>query len=66
LLSQGASAVVNPSFFDYKIMTTQDMPSNANMATMIAPVRHPEGPFGAKGIGEMVMLPVAPAVSIAI
>lgn len=57
---------LNPNFRDYKIPTVEDMPDNANIATMLAPVPHSEGPFGAKGIGEETTIPCPPAVPNAI
>jgi len=58
--------VVNPSFADYKIPTAAEMPTNENFTSMIAGVPHSEGPYGAKGLGEAVVTPYAPAVSNAV
>ena len=55
--------VTNPSFMDYKIPSSHEIPE-------IVPIRVevplPEGPFGAKGAGELAGLGVAPAVANAI
>lgn len=55
--------VTNPSFMDYKIPSSHEIPE-------IIPIRVevplPEGPFGAKGAGELAGLGVAPAVANAI
>jgi len=66
LLISEKGETLNPNFRDYKIPTAEDMPNNANVVAMLAPAPHPEGPFGAKGLGEQVMIPYAPAVSNAI
>lgn len=58
--------LANPSFVDYKIMTASDLPLNADVAAMSEPTPLDKGPYGAKGIGEVVMIPVAPAISNAV
>ncbi|SDP87029.1 xanthine dehydrogenase family protein molybdopterin-binding subunit, partial [Desulforhopalus singaporensis] len=55
--------LMNPGFLDYKIFTFADMPS---VQPFIADLVEPTGPFGAKGVGEGVTNPVAPAVANAI
>ncbi|MBU2646516.1 xanthine dehydrogenase family protein molybdopterin-binding subunit [bacterium] len=55
--------LLNPGFLDYKMLTFADMPP---VTTIIADVIEPTGPFGAKGVGEGVTNPVAPAVANAI
>jgi len=52
------------NFSEYLIPTTMDMPSELQSITVEVP--DPAGPYGAKGIGEHVMLPAAPAVLNAI
>ncbi len=56
--------VVNPSFMDYKIPGTLDVPFRIHPII----VEHPEasGPFGAKGVGEPGLVGIAPAVRNAI
>jgi aldehyde oxidoreductase len=48
---------------DYLIPTTGDVPP---IESLIIEVPHPEGPFGAKGLGEHVLIPTAPAILNAI
>jgi carbon-monoxide dehydrogenase large subunit len=58
--------LLNPSFHDYKIPTIEDVPDNASMVALLEPVPQPDGPFGAKGIGEVCSIPAPPAISNAI
>ncbi|MGB3148551.1 MAG: molybdopterin cofactor-binding domain-containing protein [Paracoccaceae bacterium] len=44
---------------DYLIPTIGDVPP---ITTILIEVPHPEGPFGAKGLGEHVLIPTAPAI----
>lgn len=55
--------VLNPSLRDYKIFTASDIPQ---ITPIIVEALHDEGPFNAKGIGELVLNPTAPAVASAI
>ncbi|WP_317056035.1 molybdopterin-dependent oxidoreductase [Roseovarius rhodophyticola] len=48
---------------DYLIPTTGDMPQ---IETIFLEVPDPEGPMGAKGLGEHVLIPTAPAILNAI
>jgi aldehyde oxidoreductase len=48
---------------DYLIPTTGDMP---RIDTIFVEVPDPEGPMGAKGLGEHVLIPTAPAILNAI
>jgi aldehyde oxidoreductase len=48
---------------DYLIPTTGDMP---RIDSIIVEVPDPSGPFGAKGLGEHVLIPTAPAILNAI
>ncbi len=52
-----------PSFLDYKTPTTLDMPP---VECIIVESNDPEGPFGAKEVGQGPLLPVIPAVANAI
>lgn len=52
-----------PSFLDYKTPTTLDMPP---VECIIVESDDPEGPFGAKEVGQGPLLPVIPAVANAI
>jgi xanthine dehydrogenase molybdenum-binding subunit len=55
--------VLNPTFLDYRVPTALDMPP---IETVIVETDDPEGPFGAKGVGEMGGTPTAPAIANAI
>jgi CO/xanthine dehydrogenase Mo-binding subunit len=55
--------VLNPSFLDYRLPTAPDMPK---IETVIVETADPEGPFGAKGVGEMGGTPTAAAIANAI
>ncbi|MDH3878468.1 MAG: molybdopterin-dependent oxidoreductase, partial [Desulfobacterales bacterium] len=55
--------VVNPNFHDYKILTIKDVPK---ISSLLVETVDPNGPFGAKGIGECAMVPTAPAIVNAI
>ncbi len=48
---------------DYLIPTIGDVPP---ITSILVEVPHPEGPFGAKGLGEHVLIPTAPAILNAI
>jgi len=52
------------NFSEYLIPTTLDLPSELTSINVEVP--DPAGPYGAKGLGEHVMLPTAPAVLNAI
>jgi CO/xanthine dehydrogenase Mo-binding subunit len=54
---------LNPTFLDYKLPTTVDMPATE---ALIVESGHPEGPYGAKGIGEPAVAPVPAAVGNAV
>ena len=55
--------VINPSFMDYKLPSSQEIPE---IVAIPVEVPLPEGPFGAKGIGELAVVGIAPAVGNAI
>jgi CO/xanthine dehydrogenase Mo-binding subunit len=59
-----AGVVQNPSFVDYRIATTVDVP--AEMQSIIVEVPQEDGPWGARGIGEHSMVPTVPAIANAI
>ncbi len=54
----------NPSFVDYRIATSTDVPSD--IETIIVEVAQDDGPWGARGIGEHAMVPTIPAIANAI
>ncbi len=55
---------LNPNFSDYKIPTALDMPEE--VVPIIIEVAQPDGPFGARGVGEHTMIPCAPLVANAV
>lgn len=55
--------IINPSFMDYKIPSAEEVPE---VCPILVEVPLPEGPFGAKGIGELAVVGIAPAVGNAI
>jgi 4-hydroxybenzoyl-CoA reductase alpha subunit len=55
--------IVNPNFHDYKMLTIRDVPK---ISSLLVETVDPNGPFGAKGIGECAMVPTAPAIVNAI
>ena len=61
VLNQGET--INPSFVDYKMFTSADMP---RIKPIIVEVPEPLGPFGARGIGEATTIPTAGAVANAV
>lgn len=58
--------MLNPQFADYKIPTTLDCPSLENYTSSLLETPHREGPWGAKGVGEGVMVCTAPAIANAV
>ena len=55
--------VLNPSFADYKVFTATEAPE---IDIGLIETDDPEGPFGAKGIGEAPLVPTAPAITNAV
>jgi xanthine dehydrogenase molybdenum-binding subunit len=55
--------VMNSDFLDYKIFTSAEMPQTE---TILIETLDPEGPFGAKGVGEMGGTPTAAAIANAV
>lgn len=56
--------VRNPSFVDYRIATSADIPPRVE--SLIVEVPQDDGPWGARGIGEHSMVPTIPAVANAL
>jgi carbon-monoxide dehydrogenase large subunit len=56
--------LLNPNFTDYKLPTTLDIPDE--IIPIIVEVAQPDGPYGARGVGEHTMLPAAPMIANAI
>lgn len=55
--------LLNPNFLDYKIPTVADAPE---VHSIFIETIDPVGPFGAKALGELALVPVAPAVANAV
>jgi 4-hydroxybenzoyl-CoA reductase subunit alpha len=55
--------ILNPSFVDYKLIRSRDMPQ---IELMEVPTYEPEGPYGAKESAEGTVAPTSPAVANAI
>lgn len=55
--------VLNPTFMDYKIFCSDDMPE---LTTILVEAEEPTGPFGAKSVAEIAINGPAPAISNAI
>jgi CO/xanthine dehydrogenase Mo-binding subunit len=55
--------IINPNFLDYLIPTALDVPDIQPI--LVEPI-DPEGPYGAKGIGEPALNPVMAAITNAI
>jgi carbon-monoxide dehydrogenase large subunit len=56
--------LLNPNFTDYKIPTAFDIPDE--MIPIIVEVAQPDGPFGARGVGEHTMIAAAPVIANAV
>jgi CO/xanthine dehydrogenase Mo-binding subunit len=52
-----------PSMLDYKSLTTMEMPE---VETILVEDPDPNGPFGAKEVGQGPLLPVIPAIANAV
>lgn len=56
--------LINPNLVDYVLPSLGDMPAAIDPICVEVPDRN--GPFGAKGIGESALIPVAPAIANAV
>ncbi len=56
--------LTNGSFADYKIPTLLDLP--AEFVNEVVPAYQSDGPFGAKGVGEMSTIALTPAIGNAL
>jgi CO/xanthine dehydrogenase Mo-binding subunit len=56
--------LINPNLVDYVLPSLGDMPPVIDSIAVEVP--DPNGPFGAKGIGESALIPVAPAIANAV
>jgi carbon-monoxide dehydrogenase large subunit len=55
--------ILNADFRDYTLATAPDSPK---VDVFLIEKAHPQGPFGAKGVGEIANTPTAPAIANAI
>jgi CO/xanthine dehydrogenase Mo-binding subunit len=55
--------LLNPTFLDYKLPTALDVPP---IETVIVEVPYPKHPFGARGVGEIPIVPPPAAIANAI
>jgi CO/xanthine dehydrogenase Mo-binding subunit len=56
--------VITPYFSTYLLPTALDMPTE--IVPVIIESADPNGPFGARGVAEMPLIPLAPAIAMAI
>jgi CO/xanthine dehydrogenase Mo-binding subunit len=56
--------MLNANFSDYKIPTAMDIPDE--VVPIFIEVAQPDGPFGARGMGEHTMIPAAPIIANAV
>ena len=59
----GDGRLTTRSFADYQLLRAPDMPE---IETIILDSEEPTGPFGAKGLGEASVVPIAPSVANAV
>jgi CO/xanthine dehydrogenase Mo-binding subunit len=56
--------IVNGTLLDYQLPSIKDMPDRLTPIIVESP--HRTGPFGAKGVGETTIIPLAPAIANAV
>ena len=56
--------IANGNLLDYQLPSVLDMPDR--LTPVIVENPHRDGPFGAKGVGETAVIPLAPAISNAV
>ncbi|MDP3148651.1 MAG: xanthine dehydrogenase family protein molybdopterin-binding subunit [Ignavibacteria bacterium] len=56
--------LINANFSDYKIPTAMDIPDL--VVPIIIETAQPDGPYGARGMGEHTMIPAAPIIANAV
>jgi CO/xanthine dehydrogenase Mo-binding subunit len=56
--------VLTPSFSTYLLPTVLDMPTE--IVAVVLELADPHGPYGARGVAEMALVPFAPAIASAI
>jgi xanthine dehydrogenase molybdenum-binding subunit len=64
LIDEKTGRSLNPSFVDYKMPLSMDMPPIKTVILETAP--DPGGPFGAKGVGEDPIIAIGPAIANAV
>ncbi len=55
--------MLNPDFLYYPVLTSLDIPP---LKVFLVEKSHPQGPYGAKGMGEIAATPTAPAIANAV
>jgi CO/xanthine dehydrogenase Mo-binding subunit len=55
--------MLNRSLLEYRIPTAKETPE---IDPILVITNDPEGPFGAKGVGEMALIPMAAAIANAV
>ena len=63
-LNQGV--MLNPNFVTYKIPASTEIPSGSMVKSVSVGLPHPSGPYGAKALGEMTLVPFVASVANAI
>jgi len=58
--------VLNANFTDYSMPGIQTLPKDGKLKVILVETDDPEGPFGAKGAGELTLNPTAAAVANAV
>lgn len=56
--------LINPNFLDYNLPRFMEVP--AEIETILVERPNYQGPYGAKGVGETSLIPVAPAIANAV
>jgi CO/xanthine dehydrogenase Mo-binding subunit len=56
--------ILTPFFSTYLLPTAMDMPTE--IVPVILELADPNGPYGARGVAEMALVPLAPAIAMAI
>jgi xanthine dehydrogenase molybdenum-binding subunit len=64
LIDETTGRSLNPSFVDYKMPLSMDMPPIKTVILETAP--DPGGPYGAKGVGEDPIIAIGPAIANAV
>lgn len=64
MIYDGKGVVANANLVDYKMPTVKDLPDQ--LIADFLEVPNSNGPYGAKGIGEVMIIPPAPAIANAL